>query len=272
MSSDLQRFDDLKASITVFVSPTLQLKVSDAASSATGIDVAKQIRGFLKEVDERRRELVDPLNQQVKNINEYVKSLTAPLERADQHVKGELNLYAAQQEKIRQEELRRAREEAARLEAEAQSKLAAERAALQAKQMEEAKAHSEAESLFGADLDDHLEHAAAGDKAVLEAQLAREAAALEAVAERERMARIVALKQKEFDANQEQIKNTRKTFKCEMLDQALVPKEFLVVTLNEKAVLAAARSGVKEIAGVRIWQEVSVAIGTHTAAPRLGRS
>lgn len=264
MSKDLQLFDSLKADITVLVSPTLKLAIKDETSAQSGVEARKQLKALLKLVDDKRRSLVDPMNDEVKRINAYVKSILGPLENADGHVKRELDAYAMEQEKIRQEGIRKARQEAQRIEREAQEKLAVEQAFLLARQQEEASAHVDAEDLFGASEDDEETKRTARE---FEEKKAREHAEFEARAERERMERLIALQQKEFDANQVQVKNTRKDFKCELLDVSLVPKEFLIITLNEKAVLAAARAGVKEIAGVRIWQQVSVAIGSTTRVP-----
>lgn len=261
---DLELFDELKANITLFVAPTLEIAIRDVQTGQSAIDAQKQIREFMRRVDEQRRELTDPMKDRIKVIDAYVKSILAPLETAARHVQHEIDTYAERQESIRQAELRKAREEAERKEREAREKAAAERAELEARQREEAEARSAMDELFG-DGEDDL--AAARAKQEFEEKQARERAEQEAKEERESMVRTVELKQKEYDANLDQIKNARKNPKCEMLDEKLVPREFLVVTLNTAAVLASARAGVKEIPGVRIWWETKVAIGRNTYIP-----
>jgi hypothetical protein len=262
MTQELAQFDELKATITQFVAPTLAIKVNDVQSSQQAIDVAKEIKGYIALVDKKRRELVDPLNRQVKMINEYVKTIVGPLDDAENHVKEQLNNYARELEIVRQEALRKAELERK----EAERKLAEERAKaeeeLRAKQAFEAEQRKEAESLFGTDED----NSASEEEARMQAE--RERLELEAKYDREKMSSLIDYKQKEYDAGQDQIKNARRPWKCEVTDISKVPREFLIVTLNEKAVLAAARGGVKEIPGVRMWQDVQVAIGAKTYMPK----
>lgn len=261
MSQELIQFDKLKADITVFVAPVMSVEVSDPQSSQSAIDVAKDIKGYLKAVDDKRKELVGPLNDRVKMINDYCKQITAPLLNAETHVKGQLNAFAAQQETIRQDAVRKAeaeRREAERVAAEERERQEQE---LMAKQEADAEAHAKAVELFGTGDVSVEEH----NKAIDEAQQ-KEWAENQAKLDREAMERSIAHKQNLYDANQEQIKNTRKTLKCRVIDIAKVPREFLIIEVNEKAALAAAKAGVK-IAGLEFYEDISVAIGARTYMP-----
>lgn len=262
MSKDLEVFDSLKADIALFVAPTKQIAVVDPDTANAAIDTAKQIKTWLATVEKKRKELVGPLNDRVKLINEYVKTITAPLAEAEDHIRTQLNDHARKQEEIRREELRKAEE--ARREAEriAAEKRAQEEAELRAKQEQEAELARQGAELFGGCDED-----ADAEKARAE-QAERERLELEAKHDRERLARLVEDKQKQYDANAHQIKNTRQVWKCEMEDESKVPREFLIVTLNEKAVIAAAKAGVK-IPGVRVWTDVAVAIGAKTYMPKV---
>jgi hypothetical protein len=48
----------------------------------------------------------------------------------------------------------------------------------------------------------------------------------------------------------------RKVAKFEVLDAAKLPREYLCA--DEKAIRAAVNSGTREIAGVRIWEDLDV--------------
>ena len=261
--NDLKVFDALSADITLFVAPTKNIRVTDPVSSQAAIEVARNIKGFISMVEGKRKELVGPLNAQVKAINDYCKQLTAPLNDADTHVRGQLNVFATQQEVIR-------RAEEARIEAE---RVAAERLAheeraraeeeLRMKQESEAEQHAEAASLFGSEGGD-IEKA----NAEINEKQEREWAEKKAELDREAALRANAFKQQQHDADQNQIKNTRATMKVRVLDVTLIPKEFLTITVNEKALLAVGKAGVK-IAGVEFYEEFAVAIGSTTRMPKL---
>lgn len=266
MKKELASFDKLKADITLFVAPTFGLQVHDPESSAQAIEVAKKIKAYLKQVEDKRRELVDPLREQINLINNYVKTITAPLSQAEGHVRSELDAFATKQEEIRQAEMRRIEQE--RLEDERKAREDRERAEAEfmAKQEEEAALIAAGNSLFGTGEEEIEEVNQEVDK-----RQEREWAEKQAELDRQAMIRSIEHKQKVYDANLDQVRNTRKKWKCELIDINLVPREFLIVQLNEKMVLAAARGGNTKIPGVRLYQDVSVAIGANTYMPRARR-
>jgi len=244
MKDELQKFEPLKAEIIRFVSPVKTLKVSDFHSSDEAIDVAKQIKSYIKELDKKRRELVDPMNQQVKAVNEYVRSLEAPLLAAEAHVKSELNAFAFIQEQKRREEQAKLESERRKAEEELRLKQEQERAS---QPIVEADEDAEALSMFGC-----------------EAELSP----LEQSQIEEKVRMAEAFNTQKWSTDQRRIKNTRMTIKCEIADVSLVPKEFLIVTLNEKAALAALKAGAK-IPGLKVWEEANVAIGSKTRVPMM---
>lgn len=261
MSKDLAQFDSLKADITLFVAPVTGLKVTDFKSGADAIEAGKQIKSLMKQVEDKRKGLVGPLNDQVKMINDYAKNIRDPLERAEAHVKVELNRFAQEQEKIRQEELRRAEEDRLAQERKAEEerqRIAAEIEAKKQAQLDNLReSQDEASALFGSSGLPNEDQ----ERAVEEAA-EREKVEAEAVLEREAVIRNAQAKATEWDVNQNRIKNTAKRWKVEVVDISLVPKEFLIITLNEKMALAAARGGNKNIPGLKFSQEVSVSIGS----------
>jgi hypothetical protein len=239
MKDALQKFEPLKAEIAKFVSPVKTLRVTDFQSSDAAIETAKQIKGYLKDLDKRRRELVDPLNQQVKSINEYVRGLEAPLLSAETHVKTELNAFAFEQEKKRREEQARIDAERKRAEEELRAKQELER--------QNQPDDSDALSMFGCEA---------------------EPSALDQAQVEERVQLREVFESQRWDADQRRIKNTRMTIRCSIEDLEKVPKEFLIITLNEKAAVAAIKAGAK-IPGLKVWEEANVAIGRKTRVPAL---
>lgn len=251
----IQRFDELRAGIAGLVAPVKSLTVSDFPSSAAAIDVAKQIRDWENRLEKRRKELVDPHNRTVKQINEYAKTLLEPLKAAGAHVQTQLVAFEREQERIRAEERRRAEEELRRKREEMERQQEIERQALETKL-----AAQEAVANALGIVDDEEPVAEPTPEQVAEEMAikhAQENALLRATAA-----------QVDYDIKQRGIRNARKTWKCELVDISLVPKHFLTVTLNTQAVLAAARGGTTDIPGVRLWQDTTIAIGARTGVSR----
>jgi hypothetical protein len=260
-TTELELFDELKSDISVFVAPTFKIQVTDGKSASDAVEAAKEIKRYSAQVEKQRKALVGPLNDQVRMINDYAKKIACPLDDAEAHIKGELNAYARKQEEIRQAELRKAEEARREAERKATEERIAREKELQAKLEEERELATNAASVFGVEDPEEFERQQA------EAEI-RAKAELEAQLERERLSRVVEAGQQQYDANQNQLKNTRKVWKCEVLDLNLVPREFLKIEINTQAVLAAARGGVTQIPGVRLYQDVDVAIGRNTYVPR----
>lgn len=265
-NQELELFSELQSEITTYVAPTLEIVIVDAQTSDGAIEAAKRLKAIASQVEKKRKELVEPLNHKVREINDFVKKLVAPLERAEGHVRTQLNAYATEQEKIRQAELRRLddeRRERERKAKEEEDRIAAE---LAARQEAEAEAHVEAAQLFGTGSEELHEQ-----NAELDRQQQKEWEAQQEQFKKDALSRRVEASQKVYDASQDQIKNTRRTWKCSVKDLALVPREFLIIQINEKAILAAKKAGV-EVPGIEYDEEVSVAIGSNTYNPRIGRS
>jgi hypothetical protein len=90
----------------------------DEAKKAT--DDIKMMATLSKTIDERRKEYVGPLNDKVKSINNLFKTITEPLDQADQITRKKVMDYRAEQEskqaeakKINQDKIDLARREMA---------------------------------------------------------------------------------------------------------------------------------------------------------------
>lgn len=228
-NQDIKPFYGLKSEVTALVAPTKSIKVSDLKTCQDAVGAGLQVRDLIKKIEKTRKDLVGPLNDRVKEVNSYARDISEPLLASENYLKQEIVAFEVKQAEIRNAEIRR-------LEEERQAKLA--------ELEKETEVDQEVANLFGTE--------APAQEKVEQAQAIIEAEHREA----------------SWDINNARVKNTRKTWKCEATDLSKVPKEFLIVTLNEAAVLAAARAGVTEIAGVRIWQETGIAFGSKTYVPR----
>lgn len=227
-------FNELKNEIIVTVSVAMDAKVDSLSDSTKVIESLQLFAELKKRVDKVRRSVVDPLNKRIRVINDYVSDFMGPLAEAEEHMRSELNRFAAEQEKIRQMELEKAR-----------AKREQELDELRSKQYEEKKLAIEAAATFGDDPEDLTE------KHEIETSIAE-----------------IETKAKIWDANQLQIKNTRRTTKVRVLDINLVPKVFLKISVDEKMAIAAYKNGTKQIDGLEFFEEVSVAIGEKTRVTR----
>ncbi len=281
---ELQRFDKLKSAITQFFGPAKEIVVRNFTSADEATAAGKVVKSYLDQVEETRDALVRPLNAQVKLINEYAKNVKAPLIEVESHLKDQLRTFTIEQERVRQEELRRieaerrdaerlAAEEAAKAQAEAEAKKQADLAALRASMAAiEPEPVDELGALFG--MNDIQEADAATTAAFVEEERQRiEAQADEAKidaqlkADRERAVRDAQFKEQAWDAGRKTLKNARTNRKAKLVDINLVPKEFLIITLNEKAATAALKAGAI-IPGVELVEDLSINFGSKTYVPR----
>jgi DNA polymerase III alpha subunit (gram-positive type) len=251
MTNDMIVFAQLKADITAYVAPTKAMKVTDFKSSQSVIDATKSLIAYKKQVETTRKTLVDPFNARVKAINAYAKEISEPLEQAESYLRQQLIAFETEMEKQRQAEQRRMEDERRAREQEEMEKAAAALAAIE----EKSDLSQEADSVFGGDPE---------SQAVVEAEKETMIAQIEV----DRKVREGEYKSQVWELNQNKIKNSSKVWKCELIDINLVPKEFLIRELNEAAVKAAARGGVTEIPGVRVYQETSLRICSKTYVPQ----
>lgn len=249
----LVEFDELKASITELVGPTLEIKVTDADSGQRATEALVIVKDFATRVEKVRKALVGPLNERVKFINDYAKGILAVLQKPEASLKAQLAAYEDELEKIRRAELARLEEERKRKEAELAARQEAERlAAAQAPVIED--------EWFGAGSEPaeevaQVEMKHAEERAVLQGQVAAQA----------------------WDIRTQRVSNARKVWQCEATDLAKVPREYLKIELNAEMVKSAARAAADrgeplEIPGVRIWQETKIAVGRNTYVGHASRS
>lgn len=213
---------------------------SDAEANAAG-EILREIARRRKDAEAERKELVGPLNQTVKRINQRFKDSLAPLDAADKIVREKVGAYQAEQERIR-------REEEARLEAERQER---ER---KAREQREAQERAERERREQAEREER--------EAAEEAQRARDEADREAAEKLREEARQAAEEARTAEAAvaslpeptlpkamvqapaKPQGVSTRKRWQVKSIDESKLPRDYLIP--DEKAINAAMREGVRE--------------------------
>jgi hypothetical protein len=226
MSTEIQKFDPLVANVKAFVAPAKTMAVTDNVSANFAIETGKTIKEYQKKIEDLRKALVGPYNTKVKEINDYAKLIAKPLDEVETHLKKQLSAFADAQRKIREEE---------------QRKLDAQREAAKKKMEEEIAAATSG-------VDDSLE------KLALAARTASEHKPI-----------LAEIKSQEKEIEATAIKGVRVTWKSEITNEALVPREYLIV--DQKKINAAIAAGARDIPGVRIFEETSIAFGKTTAVP-----
>lgn len=229
-TTDLAQFDRIRADIRVFAEPCLKTQVTDRDSSEAAMDMVKQAASFRKRIEERRTEIVRPINAQAAKVNDYAKTILSEIEPAEKHLRAQLGQYELQQRKLREEEHARLQAERVAREADARAKAEAEKAAAPA-----------FKSLFKSKND------VAREKVVAEVVVDREIAQINEDA---------AAAAKAVDAGR--VKGSRSVWKFEVTDSSKVPRELCVV--DEKAIRAAVNGGAREIPGVRIYEDVQITV------------
>ena len=86
--------------------------IKSQADFETAADLTKFLNGLKKKADQKRTELVKPLNDTVKKINAEWKLITGPLEKAVASIKSKMNAFAREQEEIARKEREQAAKEA----------------------------------------------------------------------------------------------------------------------------------------------------------------
>lgn len=172
------------------------MEIVDALSLEAATNTLGVIADTKKRVEERRQFFVKPLNDHVKTINNWFKSILAPLEQADSILRQKILKY-------RQEEARKRKEEEERL-----RKLMEE----QAKQNPEVPVPTTV-------IVPQLERTVQGAYGQVQA---------------------------------------REVWMFKIVDESQIPREYLMP--NEKAIRAAVKGGVRNIPGVLIYKEESLAV------------
>ncbi len=271
-SKDLVLFDALKAQAMKLVAPTLTAKVTSFKESEAAIEAGKTIKALKKELKSKYDAVAGPLNDQLAVLRDIKRSIDGPLDDAEAHLKRQLGAFVEAQQKFQEAERRKEQERQREIERKAEEerqRLAAEAEERRLKALAEVEAKSthvaDAGSVFGSSLsaDDHLE----AERQSIEDKAEQDRLEADAKAEREKKIREGEAQAREWDIKQKNVKNARTIYRVELIDLEQVPKEFLVRTLNEKAIIAAHKAKAS-VPGVKVIEEMTVAFGSNTRVPR----
>ena len=228
-----------KARIDDMVVKAKSIQITDEGSQVAAVELGTTARKLKNQVENLRKSTVQPLNDHVKDVNNLAKSFTEPLDAAERDLKGKISQY---QTKLRLEQERKAAEarEAAR---KVQEAYEAEQRKI--REAAEAKAREAAEAL--------KKETDAAARAALERTIAEETEAAEAPIQ-VAVAPVIpeipkAVRTETGSAHQ------RMTWEFEVVDKSMVPPEYLMV--DEKAIRQAVKAGIRQIRGVRIYEQSS---------------
>ncbi len=192
-------------------SGVVQAAESVVVNSGEGMNEASDILSWVakakKQVEDKRKFLVKPLNDHVKAINEMFKGYMAPLEQADAMLRKKVLTYRQEQERIR-----RAEEERLRKEAEA------ERKRLEKQAKKEGVAPPPPPPPVAPTMQEQAKTVHSDMGAV----------------------------------------SAKMVWDFEIVDEDKVPRNFMIV--NEKAIRAAVKAGVRNIPGVKVYQKEELAV------------
>lgn len=224
-------FGEVQKNIANQVANILSIKIETQDDYKKLEEMAKEAKKFEKQVEERRKEIVAPHNDYVKRVKAFTDAVISPIEGAISHSKREFLSWNKKLEQQRIEAQRKLDEERRRKEEEARAKL------------EKEKEEAEMASAFMPE----NEQAAIAVSHQVQEQVLEKQIALESKAEQKAI-------------NQMVVKGVRKTWTFEITDESKVPRDFLVI--DDKKIRAAVREGIREIPGVRIFEEETMAIRT----------
>jgi len=224
-------------------------KIVSAETHVTAIEMAGQLTKYNKAMDGTRKEIIDPYGNMVNGVNGEVRPIKAIVDKTVKVLKGKIGAYDAEQAELaRRIAMKAAAEEAAirqkELEAERQKDIAR-----QEKDRKEALARQKT-------LDAQAKEAGV-EPVKVEVKEVVDPGIPDPV--------IAVPKGSSYGGTTRTEVGTSFTvrtwkFKVVSLDQ--VPKEFTLLTLNEKAVKAAVDRGVREIPGLDIYEHSDVRLRT----------
>jgi NADH dehydrogenase/NADH:ubiquinone oxidoreductase subunit G len=249
--------EGLKSSVAGLVTAAEDAEITDATTAAVGADLAKAIRSLLKRVDDERRGFVGPLNDVVKRINAQFSVFSDALKDGQQMIDRKLLEYKrAEEERLRKErEAERARMEAARKaeEERLRKEREAERARMEAaRKAEEERLRKEREEA------EQAANEMAAEGAFEEAEELRQQAAAMVVQPEMFEPPPAPAVAKPTRGDFGGVASTKKVWAFEVVGFEQVPNAFKL--LDEKAVREAIRTGVREIPGLRIFQETQLQV------------
>ncbi|MCU0414190.1 MAG: hypothetical protein MUE91_07305 [Ignavibacteriaceae bacterium] len=221
MNTGLEIFQPIKTEILLFADKCATIVVnSDTIDMAKSL--VKDAQKIEKLIEEKRVETKKPFLEKEREIDARAKELAGDLTSAIKGLREQIRSYEIEKERIRQEELRKVQEEQARFETE-RRKAEEERAKLEA----EAKAN-------GTPLPDIPAVPVVSDVSELD------------------------LRMREKELEQSKSKSLRTAWDYKIVDESLIPRMYMIP--DEKKLRAAIKSGLREIPGLKIYEDPNLVL------------
>jgi len=112
MTKDVTIKKELQKDANGAVEKAKSMVVSDNQGNKKASDFLKILKNFQKEIKAELRPAIDKANELHKHLTGQEKRLLAPLQEAEKAIKGKISTFLDEQERIRMEEQRKAREKA----------------------------------------------------------------------------------------------------------------------------------------------------------------
>jgi len=224
------------------------LKVVDAETNVTAVEMAGQLTKLGKSIDGTRKELIDPYGTVVNGVNGAARPIKALLDKTVKTLKGKIGAYGAEQAEVnRRIAMKVAEEEAAirkkELEAERQTEIAR-----QVVEREEALARQK-------ELDAKAKEASVESVEV----------AIPEVVDPGVPDPVIVVPKDVAGGPTRTAEGTTftvKTWKHRLISLDQVPRKFTVMSLDDKAVKDAIDAGVRTIPGLEIYEHSDVRLRT----------
>lgn len=220
---ECEALETLRAEIQQVADVAMMQRIGSKETKDAALEIGAQVKRMRKALDDRRRQITDPMNDTVKQVIAFAKRLDEPLDRAEAHIRSQAVAYA---NAIAEEQ----RKEQARLALEKQ------------RAEEQRQAELRAAAAF----------AETPEETIQETQRVEDDA-------KARRADIAAQTR---EVKAQAVKGTTEVWCFEVVDRNAVPDEFWVIdeSLLRNAVRVQRR---REIPGLRIFAETKVRMGAY---------
>lgn len=236
-----------KATSILAEAQALRIETPDQYMAAG--DELKRIKAQAAAIEAKRKAITEPLDRSKKEVMDFFRPALEQLTTAETVIKRQLVEFDREQQRIRQEAERKAREEAERLRKQQEQEAARiEQAAREKREKEEAKARELEAQGRQAEADAKRQAAERAEAAKIE-----QADAKRVAAELIPTAPVVHLEQPKVAGV-----SSRQAWKFEIADASQIPREYLIP--DEKAIGAVVRAlGARaSIPGVRTYQDTII--------------
>lgn len=98
---NLEIFEPLRAEITKAMGACLSIEVTSKDEERVALENAQTVKSLQKRIESRRKELLEPLNEQIRLINDTCRTIAEPLIASEAHLRSELIRWEKQLAEVR---------------------------------------------------------------------------------------------------------------------------------------------------------------------------